>query len=217
MLERTKRIPFRISSLSSKVEPEPGAGPSYRLRLRNTGWNDLVPWPAWAWSWTWSAWCRRYTWCWQRRRRSSRPRSSCTTWYAASASTSRISFLARSWRNERIRKKDDPYLWTFNIKVTKLPVMNVSFRLNSFLNRFFENNLKANQCWNSHPKRSIFYFLLLLSPYGCGWPCWDLYTKWSLLPHFLYSCKRKCISVEEVGGGGGNAISCIIFGVFSFG
>ena len=159
MLERTKRIPFRISSLSSKVEPEPGAGPSYRLRLRNTGWNDLVPWPAWAWSWTWSAWCRRYTWCWQRRRRSSRPRSSCTTWYAASASTSRISFLARSWRNERIRKKDYPYLWTFNIKVTKLPVMNVSFRLNSFLNRFFVNNFKANQCWNSHPKRSIFYFL----------------------------------------------------------
>ena len=89
--------------------------------------------------------------------------------------------------------------------------MNVSFRLNSFLNRFFVNNFKANQCWNSHPKRSIFYFLLLLSPYGCGWPCWDLYTKWSLLPHFLCSCKRKCISVEE---GGGNAISCIIFGVF---
>ena len=110
-----------------------------------------------------------------------------------------------------IRNKDDPYLWTFNIKVTKLPVMNVSFRLNSFLNRFFVNNFKANQCWNSHPKRSIFYFLLLLSPYGCGWPCWDLYTKWSLLPHFLCSCKRKCISVEE---GGGNAISCIIFGVF---
>ena len=36
MLEQTKRIPvsFRISSKLSKVEPEPGAGPSHRLRFR---------------------------------------------------------------------------------------------------------------------------------------------------------------------------------------
>ena len=34
MLEKTKRISFRISSVLSKVDPEPGAGPSHRLRLR---------------------------------------------------------------------------------------------------------------------------------------------------------------------------------------
>ena len=36
MLERTKRISFRISSVSFKVEPEPevAAGPSHQLRLQ---------------------------------------------------------------------------------------------------------------------------------------------------------------------------------------
>ena len=34
MLEQTKRTSFRISSVLSKVEPKPGAGPSHRLRLR---------------------------------------------------------------------------------------------------------------------------------------------------------------------------------------
>ena len=34
MLEQAKRILFRISSVLSKVEPEPGAGPSHWLQLR---------------------------------------------------------------------------------------------------------------------------------------------------------------------------------------
>ena len=37
MLERTEKISFRISSLLSKVEPEPGAGPSNRLREKSNG------------------------------------------------------------------------------------------------------------------------------------------------------------------------------------
>ena len=45
MLERTKRISFRISSVSSKVEPEPGAGPSHRLRTPNKKY-QLRPAPA---------------------------------------------------------------------------------------------------------------------------------------------------------------------------
>ena len=35
-IETSERISFRISSVLSKVEPEPGAGPSHRLRLHNT-------------------------------------------------------------------------------------------------------------------------------------------------------------------------------------
>ena len=34
MLKRMERISLRISSVLSKVEPEPGARPSHRLRLR---------------------------------------------------------------------------------------------------------------------------------------------------------------------------------------
>ena len=39
MLKRTERIPasFRNSFILSKMEPEPGAGPSHRLRPKNTG------------------------------------------------------------------------------------------------------------------------------------------------------------------------------------
>ena len=37
MLKRTERISFRISSVLSKVEPEPGAGPSHQLRPESTG------------------------------------------------------------------------------------------------------------------------------------------------------------------------------------
>ena len=40
MLEQKKRISFRISSVSSKVEPEPGnfkPAPVKMSRLRNTG------------------------------------------------------------------------------------------------------------------------------------------------------------------------------------
>ena len=39
MLERTEKISFRISSLLSKVEPEPapGAGPSNRLQEKSNG------------------------------------------------------------------------------------------------------------------------------------------------------------------------------------
>ena len=40
MLEQTKKISFRISSVLSKVEPEPGAGASNRLRLRNSGTDE---------------------------------------------------------------------------------------------------------------------------------------------------------------------------------
>ena len=48
MLEKTKRISFRISFVLSKVEPEPGAGPLHRLRLRpkSTGSDQKVPAPA---------------------------------------------------------------------------------------------------------------------------------------------------------------------------
>ena len=46
MLEQMKRISFRISSVLSKVEPEPGAGarPLHRLRLRpkSTGSGTLA-------------------------------------------------------------------------------------------------------------------------------------------------------------------------------
>ena len=43
MLQQTKRISFRISSVLSKVEPEPGAGagPSHRLRPKSTGSGTL--------------------------------------------------------------------------------------------------------------------------------------------------------------------------------
>ena len=34
VFDQTKTISFRISSVLSKVEPEPGAGPSHRLQLR---------------------------------------------------------------------------------------------------------------------------------------------------------------------------------------
>ena len=37
MLKRTERISFRISFVLSKVEPEPGAGPSHRLQPKITG------------------------------------------------------------------------------------------------------------------------------------------------------------------------------------
>ena len=33
MLKRTERIAFRMSSVFSKVEPEPGAAPAHRRRL----------------------------------------------------------------------------------------------------------------------------------------------------------------------------------------
>ena len=36
MLKQTKSIAFRISSVLSKVEPEPGAGPSHRLQPKST-------------------------------------------------------------------------------------------------------------------------------------------------------------------------------------
>ena len=37
MLEQTKRMSFRISSVLSKVEPEPGVGPLHRLRPKCPG------------------------------------------------------------------------------------------------------------------------------------------------------------------------------------
>ena len=41
MLKRTERISFRIYFVLSKVEPEPGAGPSHRLRPKSTDFDRL--------------------------------------------------------------------------------------------------------------------------------------------------------------------------------